>query len=173
VRGAGAYICGAAPVAGSVAPVRSPLLCLVPGAAVVFLVASCGSAAPSAADYRQRLDALCASLSKFNRSLPELQASQHLSFTQLQERVRQEDSKFRSDVGGLTPPAQLSSAHQVLTGHLAHGPADGASRATVIGYARQLQSDYTALGAAGCAAGEQQAVASLNALPSVSPSAAS
>jgi hypothetical protein len=116
------------------------------------------------------LDALCASLSKFNRSLPELQASQHLSVTQLQERVRQQDDKFRSDVAGLTPPAQLSSAHQVLTGHLAHGPADGASRATVIGYARQLQSDYTALGASGCAAGEQQAVVSLNALPSASAS---
>jgi hypothetical protein len=151
--------------------VRSLLLCLVPGVAVVFLVASCGSAAPSAADYRQRLDALCASQSKFNRSLPELQASQHLSFTQLEARVRQQSDKFRSAVGGLTPPAQLSPAHQALTGDLAHEPADGASRATVIGFARQLQSDYTALGAAGCAAGERQAVATLNAMPSASPSA--
>jgi len=151
--------------------VRSPLLCLVTGVAVVFLVAGCGSAAPSAADYRQRLDALCASQSKFNRSLPELQASQHLSFTQLEARVRQQGDKFRSAVAALTPPAQLSSAHQALTGDLAHEPADGASRATVIGYARQLQSDYTAVGAAGCADSERQAVVTLNAMPSASPSA--
>ena len=150
---------------------RRPLRLLLLGAAVAFLVASCGSAAPSAADYRKRLDTLCASLSKFNRDLPQLQFTQHLTITELKARVRQEDNTFRSNVAGLTPPAQLSSAHRALTGDLGHPPAEGASRATLISYARLLLSDYSALGATGCATNERQAVAVLNTLPSPSASA--
>jgi hypothetical protein len=148
--------------------VRRLLSRLLIGAAVVFLVASCGSAAPSAADYRKRLDRLCASLSKFNRGLPQLQLSHHLTITELKARVRQEDDTFRSGVAGLPPPAQLSSAHRALTGDLGHPPAEGASRATLISYAGLLLSDYTALGATGCATSERQAVAALNTLPSAS-----
>jgi hypothetical protein len=151
------------PPPGTVAPVRRPLSCLLIGATVAFPVASCGSAAPSAADYRKRLDTLCASLSKFNRSLPQLQFSQHLTVTELEARVRQQDNTFRSGVAGLTPPAQLSSAHRALTGDLGHPPAEGASRATFISYERLLLSDYTALGATGCAASERQAAASTSA----------
>jgi len=151
--------------------VRPPLSRLLIGAAVAFLVASCGSAAPSAADYRKRLDTLCASLSKFNRDLPPLQLSQHLTITELAARVRQEGNTFRSGVAGLTPPAQLSSAHRALTGDLGHPPAESASRATVISHVRLLLSDYTALGATGCAASERQAIAALNALPSARASA--
>jgi len=151
--------------------VRPPLSRLLIGAAVAFLVASCGSAAPSAADYRKRLDTLCASLSKFNRDLPQLQLGQHLTITELAARVRQEGNTFRSGVAGLTPPAQLSSAHRALTGNLGHPPADSASRATVISHVRLLLNDYTALGATGCAASERQAIAALNALPSARASA--
>jgi hypothetical protein len=148
--------------------VRRPLSRLLLSAAVAFLVASCGSAALSAADYRKRLDTLCASLTKFNRGLPQLQLSEHLTITELKARVRQEDNAFRSGVAGLTPPAQLSSAHRALTGDLGHPPAEGASRATLISYARLLLSDYTALGATGCATSERQAVAVINTLPSAS-----
>jgi hypothetical protein len=157
------------PPPGSVAPVRRPLSRLLIGAAAAFLVASCGSAAPSAADYRKRLDTFCASLSKFNRSLPQLQLSQHLTITELKARVRQEDNTFRSGAAGLTPPAQLSLAHRALTGDLEHPPAESASRATLINYARRLLSDYTALGATGCATSERQAIAVLSTtLPSAS-----
>jgi hypothetical protein len=41
----------------------------------------------------------------------------------------------------------------------------------LIGYARLLLSDYTALGATGCATSERQAVAVINTLPSASASA--
>ena len=149
---------------------RRPLSRLLIGAAVAFLVASCGSAAPSAADYRKRLDTLCASLSKFNRDLPQLQFSQHLTITELEARVRQQGNAFRSGVAGLTPPGQLSSAHRALTGDLGHPPAEGASRATLISHDRLLLSDYTALGATGCATSAAQAITTLNTLPSASAS---
>jgi hypothetical protein len=146
--------------------VRRPLSRILIGAAVGFLVASCGSAAPSAADYRKRLDTLCASLAQFNRGLPQLQHSQHLTLTELEALARQEDKTFRSGVASLTPPAQLSSAHRALISDLGHPPAEAASRATVISHARLLLSDYTALGATGCATSERQAIAAINALPS-------
>jgi hypothetical protein len=158
------------PPPASIAQVRRPLSRLLIGGAVGFLVASCGSAAPSAADYRKRLDTLCASLAKFNRGLPQLQHSQHLTLTELEALARQEDKAFRSGVASLTP-AQLSSAHRALIGDLGHPPAEAASRATVISHARLLLSDYTALGATGCATSERQAVAAINALPSASASA--
>jgi hypothetical protein len=148
--------------------VRRPLSRLLVGSAVGFLVASCSSAAPSAADYRKRLDALCASLVKFDRGLPQLQHNQNLTLTELQALARQEDKTFQSGVAGLTPPAQLSSAHRALIGDLGHPPADSASRATVISHARLLLADYTALGATGCATSQRQAIAAINALPSAS-----
>jgi hypothetical protein len=137
-----------------------------------LLLVGCSTATTtSAADYRKRLDTLCASLSKFNHSLPQLQLSQHLTITELKARVRQQDDRFRSGVASLTPPAQLAPAHRALTGDLGHPPGEGASRVTFIGYARLLLSDYTALGATGCAASERQAVTSLSTLPIASASA--
>jgi hypothetical protein len=130
---------------------------------------SSGSSSTSAADFDKRLDALCAANVAFNRSLPSLQASQHLSAAQLQTKAKAAGAAFRTGVARLTPPASLAGALHTLTQDEASPPANpgtptAASVAAMLTWERKLANDYTALGAAGCAADEQQAIASVESL---------
>jgi hypothetical protein len=69
----------------------------------------------------------------------------------------------------LTPPAALTSALHTLVQDGASPPASpstptAASIAATLTWQRKLATDYTALGAAGCASGEQQSIAAIQAL---------
>lgn len=128
-----------------------------------------GPASAPAADFDKSLDALCAADVAFNRSLPSLQASQHLSQSQLQAKANAAGAAFRAGVARLTPPASLTGALHTLTQDEASPPANpstptAASVAAMLTWERKLASDYTALGAAGCAADEQQSIASIQSL---------
>ena len=128
-----------------------------------------GSSPASAAGFGKSLDALCAANVAFNRSLPALQASQHLSAAQLQEKAKAAGAAFRSSVARLTPPDSLTGALHALTQDEASPPASpspptAASVAAMLTWERKLASDYTALGAAGCAADEQQSITSMESL---------
>jgi hypothetical protein len=128
-----------------------------------------GPASAPAADFDKSLDALCAADVAFNRSLPSLQASQHLSAAQLQTKAKAAGAAFRAGVARLTPPASLAGALHTLTQDEASPPANpstptAASVAAMLTWERKLASDYTALGAAGCAADEQQSIASIQSL---------
>jgi hypothetical protein len=140
----------------------------VTGTALVLMGCS-GSPAPSAADFDKSLDALCAANVAFNRSLPSLQASQHLSQAQLQAKANAAGAAFRAGVARLTPPDSLAGALHTLTQDQASPPANpgtptAASVAAMLTWARKLASDYTALGAAGCVAAQQQSIASIESL---------
>jgi hypothetical protein len=128
-----------------------------------------GSSSTSAADFDKSLDALCAANVAFNRSLPSLQASQHLSEAQLQAKAKAAGAAFRARVARLTPPNGLTDALHTLTQDEASPPPSPstpttASVAATLTWERKLASDYTALGAAGCAADEQQSIASIESL---------
>ena len=146
------------------------LMCAA-AAGQVLVLTGCGggSGSPSAAEYRKSLNALCASAAAFDRSLPHLQQSQHLSVEELTVRANQESASFRSGVTHLTPPAGLSGAHQALLADLDHpsastsGPVSAPVLAVLAKYAHALLSDYTALGASGCEAFERQAIAAVEA----------
>jgi hypothetical protein len=130
---------------------------------------SSGSSSTSAAGFDKSLDALCAANVAFNRGLPALQASQHLSEAQLQEKAKAAGAAFRSSVTRLTPPDSLTGALHTLTQDEASPPANpspptAASVAAMLTWERKLASDYTALGATGCAAEEQQSIASIESL---------
>jgi hypothetical protein len=130
---------------------------------------SSGSSSASAADFDKSLDALCAANVAFNRSLPSLQASQHLSEAQLQAKAKAAGAAFRAGVARLTPPDSLTGAMHTLTQDEASPPASpstptAASVAAMLTWERKLASDYTALGATGCAADEQQSIASIESL---------
>jgi hypothetical protein len=128
-----------------------------------------GSSSSSAADFEKSLDALCAANVAFNRSLPSLQASQHLSAAQLQAKANAAGAAFRAGVARMTPPDSLTGAMHTLTQDEASPPASPstpttASVAAMLTWQRKLASDYTALGATGCAADEQQSIASIESL---------
>jgi hypothetical protein len=130
---------------------------------------SSGSSSTSAAAFDKRLDALCAANVAFNRSLPRLEASQHLSAAQLQAKANAAGAAFRAGVARLTPPDSLRGAMHTLTQDEASPPASpstptSASLAALLTWVRKLASDYTALGAAGCAADERQSIASIESL---------
>jgi hypothetical protein len=130
---------------------------------------SSGSSPTSAAAFDKSLDALCAANLAFNRSLPSLQASQHLSEAQLQAKAKAAGAAFRADAARLTPPDSLTGALHTLTQDQASPPASpspptAASVAATLTWERKLAGDYSALGATGCAAGEQQSIASLESL---------
>ncbi|HEX4292345.1 MAG TPA: hypothetical protein VH021_25710 [Trebonia sp.] len=138
----------------------------------VIALAGCGGggASPSAAQYRKSLDALCASAAAFNRSLPHLQQSQHLSVDELAVDAGKEFASFRSSVSRLTPPAGLSRAHDALVAELDRQPTSStplpntaASFAGLEKHSQALLSDYTALGASGCEADARQAIAAVQA----------
>jgi hypothetical protein len=136
---------------------------------VLVLMGCGGSPAPTAADFDKNLDALCAANVAFNRSLPSLQRSQHLSATQVQAKAKAAGVAFRASVARLRPPDNLAGALRTLTQDQASPPAtpstpSGASLAATLTWERKLASDYTALGAAGCAAGEQQSIATFESL---------
>ncbi len=127
------------------------------------------SSSTSAADFDKSLDALCAANVAFNRSLPGLQASRHLSEAQLKAKAKAAGAAFRARVARLTPPDGLTGALHTLTQDGASPPANpsmptAASVAAMLTWERKLASDYTALGATGCAAGEQQSIASIESL---------
>lgn len=128
-----------------------------------------GSSSSSAADFDKSLDGLCATNVAYNRSLPSLQASQHLSAAQLQAKAKAAGTAFRTGVARLTPPGSLTGALHTLTQDEASPPANpstptAASVAALLTWERKLASDYTALGATGCAADEQQSIASVQSL---------
>jgi hypothetical protein len=130
---------------------------------------SSGSSSTSAADFDKSLDALCAANVAFNRSLPRLQASQHLSETQLQAKAEAAGASFRAGVARLTPPDSLTGALHTLVQDQASPPANpstptAGSVAAMLTWERKQASDYTTLGAAGCAADEQRSIASIKAL---------
>jgi hypothetical protein len=130
---------------------------------------SSGSSPASAAGFDKSLDALCAASVAFSRSLPSLQASQHLSEAQLQAKAKAEGAAFRAGVARLTPPDSLTGALHTLAQDEASPPASpgtptAASVAAMLTWERKLAGDYTALGATGCAADEQQSIASIEAL---------
>jgi hypothetical protein len=136
---------------------------------VLVLMSCSGSPAPSAADFEKSLDALCAANVAFNRSLPSLQASQHLSQSQLQAKAKAAGAAFHAGVARLTPPDSLAGALHTLTQDQASPPANpstptAASVAAMLTWERKLVSDYTVLGATGCAAAEQQSIASIESL---------
>lgn len=142
-------------------------LIAVAAASQVIVLASCGGGggSPSAASYRKSLDALCASAAAFNRSLPRLQQSQHLSVDELAVDAGQEFASFRSSVSRLTPPAGLSQAHDALVAELDRQPTSSTPLLdTAAAFARLAKSsqavlrDYTALGASGCEADARQAI---------------
>jgi hypothetical protein len=142
----------------------------------VLLLMGCGggsspssSSSSSAAGFDKSLDALCAANLAFNRSLPSLQASQHLSEAQLQARARAAGAAFRAGLARLTPPESLAGALHTLTQDEASPPANpspptAASVTALLSWERKLASAYTALGAAGCAADERQSIASVESL---------
>jgi len=72
-------------------------------------------------------------------------------------------------VARLTPPDSLAGALHTLTQDQASPPANpstptAASVAAMLTWERKLVSDYTVLGATGCAAAEQQSIASIESL---------
>jgi hypothetical protein len=144
-------------------------LIAVAAAGQVVALAACGGGgggSPSAASYRTSLDALCASAAAFNRSLPHLQQSQHLSVDELTVDAGKEFASFRSGVTRLTPPAGLSQAHDALVAELDREPTSStplpntaASFARLEKNSQAVLRDYTALGASGCAADARQAIA--------------
>jgi hypothetical protein len=141
----------------------------VAAAGQVIALAGCGGGgggSPSAASYRKSLDALCASAAAFNRSLPRLQQSQHLSVDELAVDAGKEFASFRSSVSRLTPPAGLSQAHDALVADLDRQPTSSTPLANTAATFARLEKnsqavlrDYTALGASGCAADARQAIA--------------
>jgi hypothetical protein len=105
----------------------------------------------------------------FNRSLPSLQASQNLSAAQLAAKAKAAGAAFRAGIARLTPPGSLTSALHTLVQDGARPPASpstptAASVAATLTWERQLATDYTALGVTGCAADEQQSIASIESL---------
>lgn len=136
---------------------------------VLVLMGCSGSPAPSAAEFDKSLDALCAANVVFNHSLPSLQRSQHLSDTQVQAKAKAAGAAFRASVGRLTPPDSLTGALHTLTQDEASPPANPSTPTAVsvgamLTWERKLASDYTALGATGCAADQQQSIASIESL---------
>jgi hypothetical protein len=130
---------------------------------------SAGASPTSAAGFDQSLDTLCAANVAYNRSLPSLQASQHLSEAQVEEKAKAAGAAFRTGVARLTPPDSLTGALHTLVQDGATPPASpgtptAASVAAMLSWERKLASDYTALGATGCAADEQQSIASVESL---------
>jgi hypothetical protein len=130
---------------------------------VLLAAAACGGGGPTAASYRKALDAQCASAQAFNRQLPVLQRTQHLSVHQLQLRAAQRTAKFISAVSHLTPPGSLAGAQQHLVDTL-NNPPSGDNTAKLIPFANALLADYTALGATGCESFERQAIESASKL---------
>ena len=136
------------------------------GQVVALTACSGGGGSPSAAPYRRSLDALCASAATFDRSLPRLQLSQHLTVDQLAADAGKEFASFRSSVSRLTPPADLSQAQDALIADLDRQPTSGAPVPETAAAFAQLEKDsqaalrdYTALGATVCEANARQAVA--------------
>ncbi|HEY5396238.1 MAG TPA: hypothetical protein VIL16_12655 [Trebonia sp.] len=144
------------------------LIAVAAAAAQLLALAACGGGggSPSAAPYRKSLNALCAAAAAFNRSLPRLQQSQHLSVDELAVDASKEFVSFRSSETRLTPPTGLSQAQDALVAELDRQPTSNAplpntaaAFARLEKYSQALLSDYTALGTSGCAANARQAIA--------------
>jgi hypothetical protein len=143
-------------------------------AGLMLALAACGGSGassgggtlPSAAQYRTSLNALCASAAAFNRSLPHLRQSQHLSVDELAVRASREFTSLRASVARLTPPAALTEADAALVTQLDRQPTSNTPLPNTAAtfdrlekQSRALRSDYTALGATGCAATARAGIA--------------
>lgn len=143
---------------------------VVTGGVLVLMGCGGSSSSPaSAAGFDKSLDALCAASVAFDRSLPNLKASQHLSDAQVLAKVKAEDVTLHAAQARLTPPGSLTGALHTLTQDQASPPASpstptAASITALLTWERKLARDYTGLGATGCAASEQQSIASMEAL---------
>jgi hypothetical protein len=160
-------------------PTKSRLFAWAAAAGGVLVLLGCGggggSPATSAAAFDKSLDGLCAADWAVSRSLPSLQASQHLTVAQLQAKSAAAAAAFKDGEARLTPPANLAGPLHTLQQDAAKVPAsqttpDAAWVTAMITYERKLAGDYTALGAAGCAADEAQSLTGLEELASLQPS---
>jgi hypothetical protein len=97
---------------------------------------------------------------RLHSELPRLQQQEHLSVHQLQLLADRHAAEFRTTVGRLLPPVNLTAAHLRLLADLDRPPAD--TKAALTSFARTLLKDYQAVGATGCASSERRALARLH-----------
>jgi hypothetical protein len=123
-----------------------------------------GSSSTDAATYRTSLEAQCAAGTAFNRDLPALAASQHLTQDQILAKTKQHGVQVLSEMARTMPPPELMKAHQKLIADFTRLQAAGAgamSAATLTAEAQAataLMGDFETVGASGCAANERQAI---------------
>jgi hypothetical protein len=160
-------------------PTKSRLFAWAAATGGVLVLLGCGGGGPpaaSAAAFDKSLDGLCAADWAVSRSLPSLQASQHLTSAQLQAKSGAAAAAFEAGEARLTPPADLVGPLHTLQQDAAKVPsqstADAAWVTAMISYERKLASDYTALGATGCAADEAQSLTGLDELATLQSSPA-